>query len=630
MVVCVATCCHRVSDTEARLIAIDSLVCDQPDSALSLLADINGDSLPTDLQAYHSLLTVQALYKAYIPATSDTLIRRAWDYYRDHGPYNRRIRAMLYMGTVAEELGRPDSAMRWYKRTELESRPDDHYHRGYALEKMAILYQNAFETKQAIDKYRNSIKEFDIIHDTTNVIYCSYQLSRIYQLVTPDSSAFFLEIVDRLAQIKCDTTYIIAAKSCLSAKLFYNDNFECSKNTAVDVINRFADLAPCECWHFASYSYSKLGLKDSALYYFNKAPVPSCAKDSVLYFKSLKALDELNNNWAGVYENDSISTEIVDKKIEVVFSNTFSLVENDVEKEWIKSNRHGWMTIILSFLLSSFILISCILLVKNWRKNQEFKRFNSFANQLEEISNILKGKNDIHVSSDISNYSVNQKIAYCSTLLKSLQSYSAKLIDEKGFITKSFIGRVNELQASKLEALKTIKLLENEILSLKSQLNKTESSNEKQNLLEQVDELEQERTTLTSNCKLLENEVTNLQNSIAPLSDVFRAILTATRKKDSRILDEAIKGIMTDSFFNHIHEYVSLTQPQLLTEMRQTKSLSKNDINIVCMYLCHLPDTVIQIYANLTNTRSVNKLKKTIAQKLKSDPRASIEQLRKF
>ncbi|MBO4870712.1 MAG: hypothetical protein J5565_01860, partial [Muribaculaceae bacterium] len=295
MVACAATCCHRVSDTEARLIAIDSLVCDQPDSALSLLADINGDSLRGEERAYHALLTVQALYKAYIPATSDTLIRRAWDYYRDNGSYDRRIRAMLYSGTVAEELGHPDSAMRWYKRTELESRPDDHYHRGYALEQMAFLYQSVYVTERAISKYKLSLNDFRLIPDTPNITYCALRLSQLFSFNSLDSSLYYGELAKSYTNQSNHKLTSLEFSKIIGKFLFYDKKYNQAKDTFSYVVSNTTDITN-DIWYSLALSYANLNQLDSAKYYFNKAGNPINVNDSVLFYQFLAVQSKLENN----------------------------------------------------------------------------------------------------------------------------------------------------------------------------------------------------------------------------------------------------------------------------------------------------------------------------------------------
>ena len=518
--------CHRTSEAEAWLIAIDSLIPDAPDSALSLLEAIDTASLRGEMRAYHALLTAQALYKAYIPATSDSLINRAWDYYKDHGSYDRRIRAMLYKGTTAEETGHPDTAMYWYKRTELESRPDDHYHRGYALMAMGRIYQDNYESKYAVNKYLKSIIDNKQNTDTIYLLYCYYQLSKLYQLENNDSSIFFLKELEKMSDIYNNIYYIKAATKSRSAYYFYKNDYENTKNTAVRAIARFNPVDIPELWYYASYSYSKLGNKDSAFFYIDEAPLPKNIKDSVLYYEALKSLSELEGDWQHVHIYDSIGSELSELKLDNAISNGMYKFESFAEKQFIKTKgveKEKKIRLVVILLLLIIAIVGSYFVIHRLQWHRDLTEMRKFIEQLE-----------------------NQK------------SY------------------------------------------------------------------------LADNNLTLYDQIDNLQNSIEPLTDVFRTILTAVRKSSGAQLDKTIKNLLTETFFSHIYKYVDYTHHDLMEEMKSSQSLSKRDIDIVCLYLCHLPDSVIQIYADITNIRSVNKLKKTIAVKLRDSKDATIENLRKF
>ena len=147
---------------------------------------------------------------------------------------------------------------------------------------------------------------------------------------------------------------------------------------------------------------------------------------------------------------------------------------------------------------------------------------------------------------------------------------------------------------------------------------------------QKIHNIEQQKSLLSNRNEELSGEIRNLQNSIESLSAVFRAIFTAIQKNPGRQLDATIKSLLTEKFFRNIYQYVEYTHNDLLNEIRSSGILNKREIDIVCLYLCHLPDSVIQVYAGLTNIRSVNKIKKTIAVKLKASSDASIKNLRKF
>ena len=390
-----ATCCHRVSDTEARLIAIDSLVCNQPDSALSLLADINGDSLRGEERAYHALLTVQALYKADIPATSDTLIRRAWDYYRDHGSYDRRIRAMLYSGTVQEELGHPDSAMRWYKRTELESRPDDHYYRGYPSMKMGILYQQNYSLKQAIRHYREALANAD--SSMNNIaVFCIQQLAQLYLKDNLDSAKIFINQIDRYVQTTNDSSYMFANIFNKSMMWFYNEKYDSAKYYSLSAISLFNERAPYTTWYQLVISCLKLDAIDSADYYFSRMPNPTCLKDSMFYYEILQELNKSHGKWENALKYEKQSNNLSDEVL--LNENDLALLqaEHQAQLEYeSQRNRSKYLIIALIVMAVSLVILSLLFYRRKnkMRKHAEEQivwlnnKFSEANTKIEELQN---------------------------------------------------------------------------------------------------------------------------------------------------------------------------------------------------------------------------------------------------
>ena len=396
---CGVACCNRYGEAEARLVAIDSLVCDQPDSALSLLADINGDSLPTDLQAYHSLLTVQALYKAYIPATSDTLIRRAWDYYRDHGPYDRRIRAMLYMGTVAEELGHPDSAMRWYKRTELESRPDDHYHRGYALMSMAYLYQFQYIAyEKAIKLHKNALDNFLECNDKHCQLICLTEIGRLFRLTNTDSALCYSNKGVQLALEMNDSSMYFENLASQAGAYYSIKDWNNTLRYAMPVIKSDYINDNQDCIFFASQSYLYEGKIDSALYYLQHSR-PILTKDSILYFRTRSLIEEKQGNYFLSGIDAEKAGSIADSSIIANNKYNLSLAEKEYPTFVLENDNHalqksnnGLKYIIL---LCGAIIASLVIFFRyrirsfNEQLAQQRENLDAAHQQLQELHNDL-------------------------------------------------------------------------------------------------------------------------------------------------------------------------------------------------------------------------------------------------
>ena len=389
MLMAATVSCHRTSEAEARLIAIDSLIPAAPDSALALLEAIDTTSLRGEMRAYHALLTAQALYKAYIPATSDSLINRAWDYYKDHGSYDRRIRAMLYKGTTAEELGHPDTAMYWYKRTELESRPDDHYHRGYALMAIAELYKNAYYTKDAIRHYREAIASMDALQESLS-LFCAQQLSQLYLEENPDSAILFINRIEEYIQSSNDSTYLLTYLICKDKLCFFREQYEESKNEVRAAIDIFGNRVPFTCWYHLVVSYVKLNKPDSADYYLSIMPAPSSIQDSVFYFEMLQVISQHHGHLDEALNYEKASNNLSDK-----------ILTNDneyrrIEEQAIIDNASNIPVIKLAICFLILVSIISVLLVfirkqKNIVAQEQVKwlndRYNEAQTRIENLQN---------------------------------------------------------------------------------------------------------------------------------------------------------------------------------------------------------------------------------------------------
>ena len=76
------------------------------------------DSNDKEATAYYYLLKMQAMYKAYQPIVSDSIIRQAVIYYKKSGNKRMLTRALLYDGCILRDLGKQKEAMTALKEAE--------------------------------------------------------------------------------------------------------------------------------------------------------------------------------------------------------------------------------------------------------------------------------------------------------------------------------------------------------------------------------------------------------------------------------------------------------------------------------------------------------------------------------
>ena len=98
------------------LVAADSLCAVNPDRALHLLTQYK-DSIQTASKAhrmYYHLLLADAMNKAYVDMTTDSILKEVAEYYDRHGSANEQMRAHYLLGCAYRDMGEAPMALQAY------------------------------------------------------------------------------------------------------------------------------------------------------------------------------------------------------------------------------------------------------------------------------------------------------------------------------------------------------------------------------------------------------------------------------------------------------------------------------------------------------------------------------------
>lgn len=232
---------HRPNDL--RLIHIESLLEEHPDSALSLLQDLSDRSSMTDAdKAYYALLMTAATDKnALSLLPCDSLLDDALLYYGDKD--KEKAVALLYKGRLFAEMNDPKSAIEYSLKAldVLQYYPEDVKYRRLIYGALGLwygkqrLFDMALEASMKYLDYSNSLKDSSIAYNNLSYVYLMKDLK--------DSSLFFQ---------KRAIDYILMADDSITAVKF---------------------------WHNLSLRYRYFfDNKDSALYYAQKVIANSCSE----------------------------------------------------------------------------------------------------------------------------------------------------------------------------------------------------------------------------------------------------------------------------------------------------------------------------------------------------------------
>lgn len=105
-VLTVTFACDRAREVSARLDKIDTLMREDPDSALVLLDSmrVGEDEWSEPLRMRYELLRADAQNKAYVDFTTDSVMKVVADYYDEHGTPNDQMRAHYLLGCTYRDL----------------------------------------------------------------------------------------------------------------------------------------------------------------------------------------------------------------------------------------------------------------------------------------------------------------------------------------------------------------------------------------------------------------------------------------------------------------------------------------------------------------------------------------------
>lgn len=106
--------CRRRSETEDRLSAAEELIEQNPDSAFVAFDKIDISELYYKQKMRYYLLRTFAQNRAYIPFTSDSIMKEVVEYYDSHGTPNEQMIANYLMGCVYADMDNPIVALEYF------------------------------------------------------------------------------------------------------------------------------------------------------------------------------------------------------------------------------------------------------------------------------------------------------------------------------------------------------------------------------------------------------------------------------------------------------------------------------------------------------------------------------------
>ena len=586
--------CGRAPQYDARLVAADSLLRDDPDSALAVVDTLCRDSLATEGdRAYRDLLLTQARYRAYQPATSDSGINRALAYYRarlsgwrpDPGEREKLTRAHLYKGAVMEELGHPDSAMLHYKQAEAVADTADHFNLGYCNLRIADLYMDEVtDNKATINRLHMAVSYFKSLRDTTLLISALGKLGSVLGYSKPDSAKQYLWRAIRLAQ-QFDSTLQYTQQSTLAGVYLFQEEYDKANALAMNVLRHGREYSfETQFYFYAAMSYIKLGKLDSARYVMSITPAPQDEVDSLALHDLSAELSIAQSNLESYIKNISRSKEIVSEVLYSSREGELAKIESETDHvlDNLRFHTINHRNLIVLFITLTLLLFLSLITYWMWRRVKAYqKEKTALIRQLEQ-------------------------------LMASMEARQEQLEHPRDHHAHPEKKETNEVS----EDNETAKLPEDQetraIQCCQNQPGELESNDRPKdfNINDVIDWRLSALRELFQSVKIRVNDE-NKARQVVSLSSYIKIL----RERQS-LLDMKLK----DTFWDNMRKSVDGEYNGIVTYIeKHYPHLNKRDIRFFCLQCAKIPPQLIMLCMNVTNVKTVTNYRSLLIKKMGHD-----------
>jgi len=185
--------CSQQPDAKDMLVQAESMVEQQPDSALRLLQSILfPENLDDSRFNKYNLLLLEAKDKDYKDITSDTIIFAVKDYYLQKKDYPDAAMAAYYCGRLWHERNNMSEAVRAYMEAEtLAEKTDNDNLKGLIQANLGILHRKHSSYDKAIEFTKNAVVWYDKAKNYKNEISVLRLIGDCFLLTKQNDSAFY-------------------------------------------------------------------------------------------------------------------------------------------------------------------------------------------------------------------------------------------------------------------------------------------------------------------------------------------------------------------------------------------------------------------------------------------------------
>lgn len=351
--------CHHGEYLPNPLFAYaDSVMEDQPDSALHYLQKLDVSDFSDADKAYYGLLFTQATDKNYLPLLPcDSLIDAALDYY-DEGDGLLRAKALLYKGRIQQAMNMPEEAMKngFAGLKELGDSPKELRLKRMLYEDLGGIYQEQDLGKKALEMYHQSYYYDSLLNDDRLLKYSLANIGWAHVVLNHETIAKqYLDSALQIAIKQNDSAFISGIYSHLSLNCENTDSAfiyirlaQVYRTNKVDSVNLFLSLGEL---------FLDKDELDSADCYLKKALLPNDLNKKMLAYYSLSELEKKRDNYQQAFEYRAFYGENIDSIFAMNRASEIERLAYKYESELELMNEKAKTEDIIQYSVSSFFIL---------------------------------------------------------------------------------------------------------------------------------------------------------------------------------------------------------------------------------------------------------------------------------
>ena len=411
------SCSRGGKELVAKLHLADSLIEAEPDSGLAFLVSLCGqaeDASKANRYRYQ-LLLAKAKNQAYVPITTDSILREVAGYYDDHGSANQKMMAHYLLGCSYRDMGDLPQALLQYEeavaKADTASEDCDFKTLSRVYGQAAEIYYKMYMPQNTLEASWNYIKYGLRAKDSVSIISGYNYIADAYNLTGKiDSQIYYGE--------KASALYLKAGKmreAAMSLGPLIEAYIDMGKpQKALQCLNRYEKESGLfdkngniekgrEIFYYGKGSYYLYrGTIDSAIVYFKKlnnnvstanekyAAAIGLSQayqklgmlDSALYYTGIRQR----------YSNHITNALMEDSYSKIKASYVHQKLNEDIYKSELKA---GYMTTILVACISLTIIAGIIIGIYIKNKNEKARQRNEQYEQ--DNAGLVRVQEELHM-----------------------------------------------------------------------------------------------------------------------------------------------------------------------------------------------------------------------------------------